>query len=64
MGGRLHEIGHGLNLRHAGDDPNYPYKGEMHGIQGPNKVYRRAHVGPNWAYDLRKKCFYIPPYST
>lgn len=47
-----HELGHALSLSHAGENPRYPYKGDMFGIQAPN-IFNDTHAGPTWAYDLR-----------
>lgn len=53
-----HELGHALGLP-DGQDKNYPYRGEMHGIKPP-KVFNEVHVGPTWAFDLPSRTF-IPP---
>lgn len=55
----LHELGHALSLKHWGDYADYPYRNDMHGIKAP-QVYKGAHVGPTWGFDLRTKRF-IPP---
>ncbi len=54
-----HELGHALSLPHWGDNKDYPYKGDMFGISAP-EVYNGVHVGPVWAFDLKKNTF-IPP---
>jgi len=55
-----HELGHALSLPHWGDNPSYPYKGEMYGIEPQPDVYKGTHVGPTWAFDLPSMTF-IPP---
>ncbi len=54
-----HELGHALGLPHIGEQKDYPYRGEMFGIQPP-KVFNEVHVGPTWAFDLPSGTF-IPP---
>jgi len=54
-----HELGHALGLPHIGEQKDYPYRGEMYGIQPPN-VFNSVHVGPTWAFDLHSRTF-IPP---
>lgn len=54
-----HELGHALGLPHIGQQKDYPYRGEMFGIQPP-KVLNEVHVGPTWAFDLPSQTF-IPP---
>ena len=55
----LHELaGHGMSLPHYATYPNYPYKGDMHGISAAG--VGRAHVGPAWGFDSRENIF-IPP---
>lgn len=54
-----HELGHALSLPHWGNNANYPYKGDMHGIAAPD-VLNGTHVGPTWAFDLPSLTF-IPP---
>ena len=54
-----HELGHALGLPHIGEQKEYPYRGEMFGIQPP-KVFNEVHVGPTWAFDLPSGTF-IPP---
>lgn len=54
-----HELGHALGLPHIGQQRDYPYRGEMYGIQPP-QVFNEVHVGPTWAFDLPSKTF-IPP---
>ena len=54
-----HEIGHAFSLPHWGDNANYPYKGDMHGISAPDS-YNKTHAGPVWAYDINTNTF-IPP---
>ena len=55
-----HELGHALSLPHWGNNPAYPYKGEMYGIKPQPNVYMETHTGPTWAFDLRTLTF-IPP---
>ncbi|NVJ62253.1 MAG: hypothetical protein HWE27_17835 [Gammaproteobacteria bacterium] len=52
-----HELGHALSLPHWGNNANYPYRGEMHGIPAPEQ---ETHVGPTWAFDIPTMTF-IPP---
>lgn len=59
LGVLSHELGHALSLPHWGDNANYPYKGDMHGIVSPDS-YKEAHVGPIWGVDVEKNLF-IPP---
>jgi len=54
-----HELGHALSLPHWGDNPSYPYKGDMYGIKAPDYP-KQTHVGPAWAFDLPTMTF-IPP---
>ena len=54
-----HELGHAFGLLHNSDNKEYPYHGEMFGIQPP-KTYKEIHVGPTWAFDLPSGKF-IPP---
>ena len=54
-----HELGHALGLPHIGEQKDYPYRGEMSGIQPPD-VFNAVHVGPTWAFDLPSRTF-IPP---
>lgn len=55
-----HELGHALSLGDCyGNDPNYPYKGDMYGIPQP-VADNDLHVGPTWAYYVYDKAF-IPP---
>ena len=54
-----HELGHAFGLPHNSDNKEYPYHGEMFGIQPP-KTYKEIHVGPTWAFDLPSGKF-IPP---
>lgn len=54
-----HELGHALSLPHCSSDPDYPYVGEMFGIEiiGDDP----QHVGPTWGLDLRNGTYFIPP---
>jgi hypothetical protein len=54
-----HELGHALGLPHIGQQKDYPYRGEMYGIQPP-QVFNQVHVGPTWAFDMPSRTF-IPP---
>ncbi|MDH7447083.1 M66 family metalloprotease [Aquimarina sp. 2201CG14-23] len=54
-----HELGHALSLPHWGNNQEYPYKGNMHGISAPDN-YKNTHAGPTWAFDIPNKKF-IPP---
>ncbi len=54
-----HELGHAFSLPHWGDNKEYPYKGDMHGIKAPEN-YNGTHAGPTWAFDPLKGKF-IPP---
>ena len=54
-----HELGHALALPHWGSKPEYPYKGDLFGIEAPDTT-NETHVGPTWGYDATKQLF-IPP---
>ncbi|RZS93334.1 M66 family metalloprotease [Aquimarina brevivitae] len=54
-----HELGHAFALPHWGNNQQYPYKGDMHGIAAPDN-FNKTHAGPVWAFDLPSKKF-IPP---
>lgn len=54
-----HELGHALSLPHWGDNVEYPYKGDMHGITAPAS-YQGTHAGPTWAFDPVRGNF-LPP---
>ncbi|MDH7445929.1 M66 family metalloprotease [Aquimarina sp. 2201CG14-23] len=54
-----HELGHAFSLPHWGNNNEYPYKGDMHGIEAPD-IHNKTHAGPTWAYDPVKK-YLIPP---
>jgi hypothetical protein len=51
-----HEMGHALSLPHWGDNPAYPYKGDMYGIPAP-ATYNGTHAGPTWAFHLFNRRF-------
>ncbi len=55
-----HELGHSFSLPHWGNNSQYPYKGDMHGILAPPAAYNGTHAGPTWAFDIDKLDF-IPP---
>ena len=59
LGSRFHELGHALSLPHADNNPDYPYRGDMYGKKAP-WVQGKVHVGPNWAYDQKRKVFISP----
>ena len=59
LGILLHEMGHALSLPHWGNNNDYPYKGNMHGILAPN-IYNDTHSGPVWSYDSRTNQFISP----
>lgn len=59
----LHEIGHTLSLPHWANNPQYPYQGDLDGLQGDP-----GHVGLTWGFDGRKGLqgdiplpYFIPP---
>lgn len=54
-----HELGHALSLPHWGNNPDYPYKGDMFGIAAPD-IYSGTHAGPTWAFHPPTRAF-IPP---
>lgn len=54
-----HELGHAMSLPHWGNNADYPYRDEMHGIPAP-EVFNGVHVGPTWAYDQVAGAFLTP----
>jgi hypothetical protein len=59
----LHEVGHTLSLPHWANNAQYPYQGDMEGLQGDP-----GHVGLTWGFDGRKGLqgdislpYFIPP---
>ena len=54
----FHELGHALSLPHWVDSAEYPYKGDMNGIQAPATYL--THAGPTWAFDGRTNTFIRP----
>jgi hypothetical protein len=59
----LHEVGHTLSLPHWANNPQYPYQGDLEGLQGDP-----GHVGLSWGFDGRKGLqgeiplpYFIPP---
>ncbi|PIR39467.1 MAG: hypothetical protein COV35_02840 [Alphaproteobacteria bacterium CG11_big_fil_rev_8_21_14_0_20_39_49] len=57
-------LGYSLGLLNWQDKKNFPYRGEMYGIEAQNtkiiKAKDMVHVGPVWGYDLTSMKF-IPP---
>jgi hypothetical protein len=54
----IHELGHSFGLPHWLRYKAYPYRGDMYGIKTDKE--ETPHVGPPWAFDLKKMEF-IPP---
>lgn len=54
-----HELGHAMSLPHWGNNADYPYRDEMHGVPAP-EVFNGVHVGPTWAYHQTDGAFLTP----
>lgn len=53
-----HELGHAMGLPHWEQNFQYPYRGDMYGIESRKST--SIHAGPVWGFDLSQNRF-LPP---